>query len=369
MPSNSAAWLQAANEHPLVVKEAPYVSPGPDEIVVKVHAIAINPIDRLKQELGDMLYGHIKYPFILGLDVAGEVFDLGRNVTQFKVGDRVVAFAVGVEKETNDSSQSAFQEYVVVSPIRTSPIPQSISFEEAAVLPLGLATAAAALFLKNRLGLQLPTTPKRKSTGKTVLIWGGSTSVGVNAIQLAVAAGYDVTTTCSPRNFKLVKKLGATEAFDYNSKTVVNDIVKAFKGRTSAGAFAIGRMSTEHCLDIMHQCKGERKIMVATFPLPEPFPKSFVILKVMFAILPWMASIFFKSTLRSTKAAFFTASEIVGHDLDSKIFADYLPKALSSGDFVCAPEPQVVGKGLQYVQKAFDILGHGVSAKKLVVTL
>jgi NADPH:quinone reductase-like Zn-dependent oxidoreductase len=369
MPSNTAAWLQAAQTRPLAVKEAPYVSPGPDEIVIKVSALAINPIDRMKQELGDMLYGHIKYPFVLGYDIAGEVFERGKNVTQFGVGVRVVAFAVGMEKMVNSSSQSAFQEYVVVSANRTSQIPDSVSFEQAAVLPLGLATAACALFLKTRLGLQLPSSPMRKSTGKTVLIWGGSTSVGTNAIQLAVAAGYDVITTCSPRNFELVKKLGAKEVFDYNSKTVVNDIVLAFKDRTSAGAFAIGNNSVERCLDIVHQCRGERKIIIATLPLPDPFPKSFVLLKVMFTIIPWMASVFWKSTLRSTKATFFTATEMLGHEIESDIFVKYLPNALKLGEFVCAPEPQVVGKGLEHVQEAFDILGKGVSARKLVVTL
>jgi NADPH:quinone reductase-like Zn-dependent oxidoreductase len=369
MPSNNAAWLQAAKTRPLVVKEAPYVCPGPDEIVIKVRALAVNPIDRIKQELGDMLYGHIKYPFVLGYDIAGEVFELGKSVARFGIGNRVVAFAVGMEKAVNASSQSAFQEYVVVRADRTSQIPDGISFEQAAVLPLGMATAACALFMKNRLALQLPCSPRRKSTGKTILIWGGSTSVGTNAIQLAIAAGYDVITTCSPRNFELVKKLGAKEAFDYNSKTIVNDIIGAFKGRTSVGALAIGNNSAERCLDVLHHCKGERKIMIASFPLPEPFPKSFILFRVMFAVIPWMISIFFKSTLRSTKATFFTATEIMGHEIESEIFVKYLHNALALGEFVCAPEPQVIGKGLEHVQEALDILGKGVSAKKIVVTL
>jgi len=82
-----------------------------------------------------------------------------------------------------------------------------------------------------------------------------------------------------------------------------------------------------------------------------------------------MSSIFLKSALRSTKANPFTATEIIGNEVESEIFVKYLPKALSQGEFVCAPEPQVVGKGLEYVQEAFDILGEGVSAKKIVLTL
>jgi len=369
MPSNMAAWLQAAKKRPLAVKEAPYVSPGPEEIVVKVKALAINPIDRMKQEMGNMLYGHIKYPFVLGYDVAGEVFEIGKGVTRFQVGDRVVALAVGMEKPINKSSQSAFQEYAVIRAHSASPIPDNISFEQAAVLPLGLSTAACALFKKDRLGLQLPSSPKCKSTDKTVLIWGGSTSVGTNAIQLAVAAGYDVVTTCSPRNFQLVKTLGAREAFDYNSTTVVSDVVAAFKGRISAGALAIGKGSVENCIDILHQCKGERRIAMASFPIPDPFPQTFVIPRIMFSIVPWMIRIFVKSMLHSTQTVFFVATEILGTEVESEIFAKYLPQALTQGEFVCAPEPMVIGKGLEHVQEGFDVLGKGVSAKKIVVSL
>lgn len=64
-------------------------------------------------------------------------------------------------------------------------------------------------------------------TGQTVVVWGGSTSVGSNAVQLAVAAGYEVVTTASPRNFDHVRALGASAVFDYNSSTVVQDIIGA----------------------------------------------------------------------------------------------------------------------------------------------
>jgi len=63
--------------------------------------------------------------------------------------------------------------------------------------------------------------------------------VGCNAIQLAVAAGYEVFTTCSPKNFDLVKELGASQTFDYNSKTVVKDIIHAFQNKTTAGAISV----------------------------------------------------------------------------------------------------------------------------------
>lgn len=110
-----------------------------------------------------------------------------------------------------------------------------MAYEDAAVLPLALSTAACGLFQKDQLGLEYPSATA-KPTGKTLLVWGGSTSVGSNAIQLAVAAGYDVIATASPRNFDYVKGLGAGQVFDYNSSTVVADIVAALHGRTIAGA-------------------------------------------------------------------------------------------------------------------------------------
>jgi NADPH:quinone reductase-like Zn-dependent oxidoreductase len=155
--------------------------------------------------------------------VAGEVVEIGSSITRFKVGDRVVGQACAIDQAFNDSAKGAFQLYTVLVDHMTSPIPPTMPFEQAAVLPLAISTASCGLFLKDQLALQLPTEPRAKPTGKAVLIWGGATSVGCNAIQLAVAAGYEVITTSSPPNFELMKRLGASQVFDYNSKTVVLD--------------------------------------------------------------------------------------------------------------------------------------------------
>ena len=262
MPINTAAWL-GASQAQLEVKPAPYTPPRENEIVVKNHAVAINPIDWLIQVIGYFIFPWIKYPFVLGSDLAGEVFEIGKGVTRFKVGDRVLGHAVGTDKKRNSSAEGAFQTYTVVLAHMAAPIPSAMSYETAAVLPLGLSTAACGLFQKDHLALQYPSkTPK--PTGQTLLIWGGSTSVGSNAIQLAVAAGYEVITTASPRNFDYVKKLGAGQVFDYNSKTVVQDVIAAFKGKTSAGALAIGKGSAEACVDIIGACEGGKFVSLAS---------------------------------------------------------------------------------------------------------
>lgn len=94
-------------------------------------------------------------------------------------------------------------------------IPDAISFASSAVLGLGLSMAADALFNPEVLNLQLPTIPAHDPSNKTLLVWGGASSVGSNAVQLAVVAGYKVVATASSKNFKYVKKLGASHAFDY----------------------------------------------------------------------------------------------------------------------------------------------------------
>jgi NADPH:quinone reductase-like Zn-dependent oxidoreductase len=91
------------------------------------------------------------------------------------------------------------------------------------VLPLAISTASCGLFQRDYLGLHHPSA-NPTPTEQTVLVWGGSTSAGSNAIQLAVAAGYEVITTASPRNYDFVKSLGASAVFDYNSATVIPDV-------------------------------------------------------------------------------------------------------------------------------------------------
>lgn len=89
-PKNVAAWALKAKQRPLVVSNAPYTSPPKGMVAIQVFDLAINPIDWLMQD-GD-LFG-LKYPNIFGLDVAGEIFEVGDGVGDFHVGQRVIAYA------------------------------------------------------------------------------------------------------------------------------------------------------------------------------------------------------------------------------------------------------------------------------------
>ena len=372
MPSNRAAWLTAKSARPLEVKSAPYTPPAANQIVVKNRAIAVNPVDWSKQLLGNMMFSYIKYPFVLGEDLAGEVVEVGKGVTRFRAGDRVLGHALAMDPKVNRSAEGAFQEYSVVQANMASPIPASLSYENACVLPLCLSTAACGLFQKDYLALDYPTTSPRdpKTQGKTLLVWGGSSAVGSNTIQLAAAAGYDVITTASPKNFGYVKGLGAREAFDYRSKTVVRDIIATLRTKETVGAVAVGNSSTEACMEILAKSKGSKFVAQASFPWPEKTPSTTLgLVGAMLSLVWWNLSVLFKSKLKGVKAKFIFGSTLAQNEVSQAIYDDFLPQALAQGSFIAAPDPLVVGKGLEYVQEGFDLHMKGVSAKKVVVSL
>lgn len=367
-PVNMAAYLTSAKVRPLQVAMAPYSSPKTSQITVRNHAIAINPIDRMKQEMGDFLYGWLKYPAILGIDLAGEVVEVGKDVTRFKVGDRVLGFANGVDKPRNNPAECAFQLYTVLPENLASIIPDAMSYEQAAAIPLGAGTAACGLYEKNQLGLPYPSL-KPESTGKALIIWGGSTSVGCNAIQLAKASGFEVIATSSPRNFDLCKRLGASHVFDYHSKTVVADMVTALEGRILHGAMVVGGGGAEACCSVMAETKCDKKfVSMVSYPLLKSEPKRFVTLRRIAYFISWNVRWWVKSRLQGVESKFVFGSSIVYNDISLALFERYLPDAMAEGRFVAAPEPYVVGVGLDKLQEAFDAQ-KGVSARKIVVVL
>ncbi|KAG9758736.1 oxidoreductase, partial [Aureobasidium melanogenum] len=343
MPSNTAAW-QPKPGVPYEIKDAPYTPPPADCVVIKNHAVALNPIDFLLQDKA--YFPTLSYPTILGLDIAGEVVEVGSEVpSSLKLGDRVLALAGGVS--TNKPSRAAFQEYTVVVAKLVTKIPDNLSYNDASVLPLGLATAACGLFQEDQLALQYPSLSS-KPTGQTVLVWSGASSVGVNAIQLGLAAGYEVITTASPKNLELVRGLGASEAFDYNadSATLLEQLTNAFKEKTLAGVLHCAGdagSSISICADLFARVEGN-KFFTTTVLLPEDMPANFKHNRVI-------------------------ATTITDNGIGEAIFADFLTQALSEGKFKPAPQAEVVGTGLESLQKGVDILRKGVSAKKLIVSL
>jgi NADPH:quinone reductase-like Zn-dependent oxidoreductase len=372
MPTNTAAWSSARGVA-LAPGPAPYTPPAPDQIVVRNHAVAVNPLEWIIQVAGNLTYRWLKYPAVLGSDVAGEVVEVGSAVTRFRAGDRVLGHAVGTDKDANTAAEGGFQLYTVLLERMAAPIPDTLGYEDAAVLPLAISTAACGLFQADQLGLA-PPSAKPEPAGQTLLVWGGSTSVGSNAIQLAVAAGYEVFATASPRNFGYVTALGASRVFDYNSPDVVAAITAALQGRTFAGAIAFGTTSAAACIKIAGACEGNRFVSLATPPvsfarLGDPGRGRLAVPRLIARLVTSNVALQFGSRRRGVRTKYIFGTTLKANEVSTLIYRDFLPAALAQGRYRAAPNPTVVGHSLGDIQHALDIQRKGVSAAKVVVTL
>jgi NADPH:quinone reductase-like Zn-dependent oxidoreductase len=185
------------------------------------------------------------------VDASGVVEEVGSAVTHVKKGDRVAAFS-GFADGT-----PAFAEYLIAPEYGIIRIPDSLSYEAASTLPVGLETAAQGLFHH----LKLPKLGSAPSN-KFILIWGASGSVGAYAVQLSALAGFKVIATASPRNFDYVRSLGASFVFDHNAPDVVDQIKKAANNdlhyafdtiSAEAGALCVKALSTTSAA-FFHTC-------------------------------------------------------------------------------------------------------------------
>jgi NADPH:quinone reductase-like Zn-dependent oxidoreductase len=170
--------------------------PADREVLIKVHAAAVNPLDYHVMKGGpailSLLMGQskLKRP---GVDCAGVIEAVGSAVTQFKVGDQVFG-----------NCRGAFAEYAVASESKLAPKPARVSFEDAAACPVAALTALQGLRKHGKI-----------QPGQNVLINGASGGVGTFAVQLGKIFGAPVTAVCSARNAELVRSLGADRVIDY----------------------------------------------------------------------------------------------------------------------------------------------------------
>jgi NADPH:quinone reductase-like Zn-dependent oxidoreductase len=187
----------------LEIRDVKKPVPNDDQVLVKVHAASLNPLDwhymegtpYIMRAMGTGLRKP-KSPR-LGVDLAGQVEAVGKNVTQFKPGDEVFGTGGG----------AAFAEYVCARKIRLVLKPANITFEQAAAVPIAALTALQALRDKGQV-----------QPGQQVLINGASGGVGTFAVQIAKSFGADVTGVCSTRNLDMVRSLGADHVIDYTKE-------------------------------------------------------------------------------------------------------------------------------------------------------
>ncbi|KAI7909686.1 hypothetical protein M0657_011733 [Pyricularia oryzae] len=225
--TNVAALLPGLGQD-LILQERPISSPGPGQVLIRNHSVAVNPVDWKQQAMGFMVDS---YPKVLGSDIAGVIVEAGPSVDSFKPGDRVLAAAPGQTIQNND--QAAFQTFTVVPVAFVTKIPDSLSFNEAATLPVATNTASISFF--DNLDLPFPSdvsAVEEQKLGSSIpgdilLVWSAGGSVGRAVVQLARVLGREVYATASPRHHEQIKKLGASLVFDYRSPTVVEDIKAA----------------------------------------------------------------------------------------------------------------------------------------------
>jgi NADPH:quinone reductase-like Zn-dependent oxidoreductase len=327
---------------------APYTPPDANEVVVRTRAVGLNFVDGIPGFAYRLIMPWVTFPTIVGGDVAGEVVEVGPGVTRFKVGDRVLGHAVGLGRSTHAAAKSAFQHYVVLLAHMVSPIPNALSFEDAAVLPLQLSTAASGMFQQDGLGLALPRV-NAAPRPETVLVWGGSTGVGSNAIQLARGAGYRVVATASPRNFDYLLSLGADAAIDRNSRGAVDEVVAAIGVGPLAGSLSIGVGSLSKVMRVAARVPGTKRVSSASPGL--------------------LTRLLALGAPRGVRVSGIWGGSLKDNPVGPAIYADFLPTALATGAYRAAPPAEVVGTELAAIPEGLNRLRKGVSARKLVVVI
>jgi len=200
---------QPGGPEALVLVERPVPQPAPGEVLIEVAAAGLNRADILQRRgLYPTPPGAPSHP---GLEVAGTIAAIGADVTEFKVGDAVCALLQG----------GGYAEYCCVDAGQVLPIPGSLDMIEAASLPEAMFTVWSNVFGFGRL-----------QPGETLLVHGGSSGIGVAAIQLAAALGHTVFATAgSADKCRFCESLGARRAIDYKSEDFVAEIAKQTGGR------------------------------------------------------------------------------------------------------------------------------------------
>ncbi|MDD2102665.1 zinc-dependent alcohol dehydrogenase family protein [Pseudomonas putida] len=202
MNQSMLAAIAESAQAPLAVRQIDRPVPGKGQVLVRVHAAGVNPLDT-KIAAGAGAHARQALPAVLGLDLAGTVIELGEAVDGFTLGQEVFGMPGGI-----GGAQGTMAEYIAVDARLIASKPTTLDMREAAALPLVFITAWEGLV--DRANVR---------AGQRVLIHGGAGGVGQVAVQLAKARGADVYATGSAASLDFIRSLGAT-AIDYQAQSV-----------------------------------------------------------------------------------------------------------------------------------------------------
>ena len=233
-----------------------------DGVLVKVKAVAVNPVD------SKMVGSYVAAGAVLGCDFAGVVESgaetKGGDAVDVHVGNRVCSFVMGMNPRK--PSIGAFAEYTSARQDFLIKLPPGMSYEEGACLGTSFMTAGMALF--HSLGLDGRPLEPRSGQNCPVLVYGGSSATGTAAIQLLKLAGFAPVATCSPHNFDLVQSYGAEAVFDYHAADCAAQIKKYTK---SGLRYALDCISTVSSMKLCYQAMGR---LGGKYTALEPYAES-----------------------------------------------------------------------------------------------
>ncbi|KAF5987226.1 zinc-binding alcohol dehydrogenase domain-containing protein [Fusarium coicis] len=366
MPTHLAAICPGKGQ-PFQVQARSTPKPGPDELLIAVKSVALNPADVIVRDQGLFIAG---YPTVIGFDMSGLVLQVGENVPAgddgFQPGTRVAAYSASAWRGCAPD-YGTFQEKCLVPWQHAVRLPdQEMSWNHAATLPVSVQVPLSAWDMMgisrsyDELSSQDLDQAKKK---EALLIWGASSSIGTMGVQTARLLCQDprspfaaVYATARQTNHNYIRSLGAGRVFDYKDPWVVESIVAAAKEDEliirhcflATGNLSLCQAVLKEFIDVD---STERKIAakIGSAPWIPADPENVDGVEIIFV----MPSAVEEERLEQFKYW-------IGH---------YLSKNLSNGNIRPSPEPRVVGTGLDFINGALDKMSEGVSCTKLVVEI
>lgn len=342
MSDTHTAAVLSSQGAPLTITTVPTPTPGPSDLLISVQSIALNPIDVYLRDTGFMI---LFYPAVIGSDIAGTVISTGSSVPSDapNIGSRVAAFAPRFYQ--GFPHYGAFQEKVLVPAAAAVLLPDHVTFDEGALLPMAVQTAWAGFY---SIGMPLQMDFKMPPN-VGMLVWGGAGSIGSATVQAANLLGFKVFTTASMKHHEYLKELGAARTFDYNDEDVVDQIVDIARKdgvRIYIGYDAVG--DVKQCQEVLKRLNGDGAKLATTVRLRRDSPKMDGVETVFVGALT--------GDVERTKFSRF-------------VFGEWLRDKLATGAFKPSPAIKVIDGGLEGLNKGLDELKQGVSGVKLIVKL
>jgi NADPH:quinone reductase-like Zn-dependent oxidoreductase len=350
------AYLAAvfiAPDVPLSIQELPMPTLGPNELLIAVCSVSVNPSDYkiVRESLFPVPAG-----FVIGRSFGGIVSAVGSaiNSSDFAIGN----FVTGSRRFPSlEPKYGAFQRYVVVSIETVGKLAREEDIELATALMGNLPPAVG---LVKEAGLELPPLDGKeplKKNGKKILVYGGSSSLGSTIVQLVAQAGYEVITTSSPKNQDFVSKLGAAKVLNHSqSLGGLNDELNQY-GPYDVVIDAVSTSQTLSITSAVLFTQENREIFTTSGPIdPNALPKGVVAITCPRKLPEGFNPAF----------AGWSISVDYFNEIRNWTYKKYMAQAVAAGKLISLPLDKIPG-GLKGIEQAFDKMKEGTSGVKLMI--